>query len=187
MKVLQVDEQVALWVDEYVDRLTHLAFTYVRDWAKAEDVVQEAFIKVYRSIEQLKDPDSPLPWLIRIVINECHTAQRKTWRERITSMIPHGMSYSAEETFLQMQESRDIHSTVLALRESYRVPIYLFYIEGLSTQEISSVLDISPGAVRVRLTRGREMLSQLLKRGDDNEYGRNTPTGKSAVQNTYRG
>ena len=71
---MDTHDLLSSWVDEHLDRLTHLAFTYVRDWAKAEDIVQEAFLKAYRSMHQLKTPETPLPWLQRIVINECRRA-----------------------------------------------------------------------------------------------------------------
>ena len=50
-----------------------------------------------------------------------------------------------------------------ALEEDYRLPIYLFYFEELSTQEIAQVLGIRPGTVRTRLSRGREQLRNTLK------------------------
>ena len=52
---------------------------------------------------------------------------------------------------------------VMELEESLRVPIYLFYFQGLTTQEIARALSIRPGAVRMRLSRGRERLRQTLK------------------------
>jgi len=51
----------------------------------------------------------------------------------------------------------------MELEESLRVPIYLFYFQGLTTQEIARALSIRPGAVRMRLSRGRERLRQTLK------------------------
>jgi RNA polymerase sigma-70 factor, ECF subfamily len=169
--ILDLDpkEQLAVWVDKYVDRLTHLAYTYVHDWGKAEDVVQEAFIKAYRSIDKLKTPDAPLPWLIRIVVNECRTSQRKTWREVVTSLLPERQGKSAEDVYFHRQGLQDVHSAIMSLPEVYRTPVYLFYFEGLSTQEIAEALNITPGAARIRLTRGRARLHNSLERGEEDE------------------
>lgn len=164
-------EQLAVWVDQYVDRLTHLAHTYVRDWAKAEDVVQEAFIKAYRAMDRMKSPDTPLPWLIKIVVNECRNLHRKTWREVVTTFLPEQRIDSAEDTYFRQQGRQDTHAAIMSLPEAYRTPMYLFYFEHLSTEEIATVLNISPGATRIRLTRGREKLRKYLKRGDEDEHG----------------
>jgi len=81
-KCLDPKEQLAVWVDQYGDRLTHLAHTYVRDWAKAEDVVQEAFIKAYRAMDRMKSPDTPLPW--------GNEDQIDTWTGEITQISQEG-------------------------------------------------------------------------------------------------
>jgi len=168
---LDPKEQLTVWVDHYVDRLTHLAYTYVRDWAKAEDVVQEAFIKAYRSADKLKTPEAPLPWLTRIVANECRSWHRKTWREVVTSFIPEQRTTSAEDVYFGQQGAHDAHAAVMSLPEAYRTAVYLFYFEHLSTEEVADVLNISPGETRIRLTRGRERLRKYLKRGDEDEHG----------------
>lgn len=53
------DEQLEFWIQQYAERLTHLAYTYVRDQALAQDVVQEAFINAYRSLQHLRSPNNP--------------------------------------------------------------------------------------------------------------------------------
>lgn len=169
---MDVRDQLSNWVDEYVGRLTRLAFTYVRDWAKAEDVVQEAFLKAYRSMHQLKTPENPLPWLQRIVINECRTTHRKTWRE-VAMSLPEVRSQSAEEKFFHDRANQELHLALLSIAEKYRTPMYLHYLEGMSTQDIAIVLKITAGSVRVRLHRGREQLQKQLhknlERGDQDD------------------
>lgn len=63
----------------------------------------------------------------------------------------------------QSAEENSVWQAVMELKESLRVPIYLFYFQGLTTQEIARALSIRPGAVRMRLSRGRERLRQTLK------------------------
>lgn len=183
---MDVDQQIATWMDKYVDRLTHLAFTYVGDWAKAEDVVQEAFFKAYQSIHQLKSPSSALPWLMQIVINECRTLYRKTWREIVTSLLPDHGTVSAENVYFDRLENQSIYSAVMGLPEIYRTPIYLYYLEDLSTKEIADVLGVNPGTIRVRLARGRKHLQRHLKRGDEDERGGTNSKVGGTVPITYR-
>ena len=63
----------------------------------------------------------------------------------------------------QSAEENSVWQAVMELEESLRVPLYLFYFPGLTTQEIARALSIRPGAVRMRLSRGRERLRQTLK------------------------
>ena len=64
--------------------------------------------------------------------------------------------------FREPEENR-VWEALQALAEDYRLPIYLFYFQELPTQEIAKILAIRPGAVRMRLTRGREQLREKLK------------------------
>ncbi|MCF2648993.1 sigma factor [Niallia circulans] len=72
-------EVLELWIDQYTQRLVRLAYTYTKDWLKAEDQVQEAFVKAFYSMDQLKNKEEPFSWLARIVINECNSSFRKSW------------------------------------------------------------------------------------------------------------
>ena len=63
----------------------------------------------------------------------------------------------------QEPEENLVWEAVRGLDEIYRLPVYLFYFQELSTQEIAKVLSVRPGTVRMRLSRGREMLREALK------------------------
>lgn len=178
---MEYGEPLEEWVDRYVDRLTHFAYTYVRDWATAEDVVQETFIKAYLSKDKLENIGHPLSWLIRIVINECRDRHRRTWREVVTSLVPDWKVQSAEEVYLESVRSSEVHTAVLSLPVSYRTPVVLFYFEELSTDEIACILGTKSATVRTRIARGRKRLETILKRGEKNEYRRSNSEGKASV------
>lgn len=175
------------WVDQYVDRLTRLAFIYVRDWPTAEDVVQEAFLKAFRAMDRLQSDEYVLPWLMRIVINESRSLLRKTRREHVTSEVPAGVSASAETDFLRAWEQRWV-AAVMALPERYRTPVYLFYVDGMATEDIAAAMGIRPGTVRVRLLRGRKLLQRRLQ--DAGAFDGETPPaaeGQSGEDRGYSG
>jgi len=168
---LDSEQQLRSWVTQYTERLVRLAYTYVRDQATAEDCVQDAFLKAYKSMSQLKNKDDPFPWLVRIVINECRSFHRKGWREIVTSVLPEATRGSAEETVLRRTRDEDLRNAVLSLPEKYRLPLILFYFEGLSSHDVAEILDTNNGTVRTRLNRGREKLRKLLKEGDGDRTG----------------
>lgn len=165
------DELLTTWVAVYADRLVRLAYTYVRDQATAEDRVQDAFIKAYRSWHQFTYGDDPFPWLARIVINECRSFHRRHWREVVMSVLPEPARDSAEEEVLGRVRDEALHQAVLALPEKYRLPLVLFYFEGLASQDVARILSTTPSAIRTRLNRGRGRLRRLLKEDDPHGTG----------------
>ena len=77
-------------------------------------------------------------------------------------MVPRSERADAPVQF-QTPEQTGLWSALSSLPDGLRVPLYLFYFEELSTQEIARLLSLRPGAVRMRLSRGREHLRELLK------------------------
>ncbi|QQE77617.1 hypothetical protein GI364_16965 [Alicyclobacillus sp. SO9] len=114
-------------MNEYDKKLLRLAYAYTRNWVTAQDMVQNAFVKAYQSRANLRDKNNPLPWLSRIVINECVSAQRRTWREISFSSMPEVAPVrSAEDTAMKNHDSRRVHDSILMPPEKFRVPIILY-------------------------------------------------------------
>lgn len=172
-------EVLEVWIDEYAQRLVRLAYTYVKDYLKAEDQVQEAFIKAFNSMDQLKNKEEPFPWLARIVINECKSSFRKSLREVISDFIPERIQESSEDSYLQSVKEEEIHNAVYDLPKHYSLPITLFYFEELSIQEISQILNLNIGTVKSRLARGRKLLSKKIK--EDGYGGKRIKISKNVL------
>lgn len=172
---MERNAMIESWVHQYADRLSFIAYTHVHDQKTAEDMVQETFIRAFRSIDQVRDIENPLPWLIRIVINRCHSTKRKKWNEVNVAESPlQSTTTGPEDIYLQQTRDREVHQAIMSLPETYRNPIILFYFEDLSTIEISTALDIHEGTVRTRLARGRKKLESILERslnGEKNDVG----------------
>lgn len=183
---LDIRLELEQWIREYVDRLTRLAYTYTRDWTASEDAVQDAFIRAYESRHQLRSVDNPFPWLARIVINQCRTIHRKTWREVIMELLPDGKSRGAEDTAITKEETTLLHQCVMELPETLRIPVYLYYFEEMHTKEIAHVMGVSDGAVRTRLRRARERLAAALKRGEEDECRREITGSEITIPDAHR-
>jgi RNA polymerase sigma-70 factor (ECF subfamily) len=173
------EERLKIWVKLYSERLVRIAFMYVKDQSTAEDRVQNAFIKAYQSMPKLKDVDNPLPWLFRIVVNECKSFMKKNRREVVTSVFSEQTERIAEEAYLSQPEFSKLHKAVLELKENYKLPIVLYYFEELQVHEIANLLDISNITVKVRLHRGRKRLEKLLEEAEINEFRREIANGKT--------
>jgi RNA polymerase sigma-70 factor, ECF subfamily len=167
---LEEERQLESWMNIYDRRLLRLAYAYVRDWSAAEDRVQDAFIKAYRSMDKLTNTENPFPWLAKIVINECKTSQkRKRWREVITGFLPEPSISSTEDTYLGKSDSEKLHDAILSLPEKYRTIIILYYFDELSIEQISEVFGAFQGTVKSRLARGRDRLRRFLKEDEQDE------------------
>lgn len=172
-------DQLTEWIRDYSDRLRYIAYTYVRDNNRAEDIVQEAMIQAYLSVHQLKDPKRPYPWLVRIVINLCLNTKRKYRREQPTDLLPEQGGKSTEDVYFQLSRDKEVYKAIMDLNEKYRAPIILYYFEDLSIREIAYALQLSEGAVKTRLARGREQLKSTLSRKGADELGNSNSSSKA--------
>ena len=162
-------------VAKYQRKLGRLLARFIRDPAEVEDVTQEAFIKAYRALPSFRGDSAFYTWLYRIGINTA-----KNYLVAQGRRAPTSTSFDSEEaeTFEDADQLRDIntpesllHSKQIgetvnaameALPEELRTAIVLREIEGLSYEEIASIMDCPIGTVRSRIFRAREAVAARL-------------------------
>ena len=96
-------------------------------------------------------------WLIRVTVNEARKVLRTPWRKRV---LP--LEEARDAPVFDAPEERELFSAVMALPRSYRMAVYLFYYENLSTEEIAAAMSAKPVTVRSWLMRARRKLRQQL-------------------------
>ena len=116
------------------------------------DAIQETLLICWEKLNQLKADRYFKTWMTRILVNNCYGIIRSNRRITFTDELPERVS---EETVSNM-EWREALSGV---KEKYRIVLILFYSEGFHTKEIAKILGITDSAVRTRLSRGREQLT----------------------------
>ena len=158
---------VAKLFDQFADGVYTLSYRILRDTHLAEDVVQETFIKVMKSLHTYRGDGPIAAWLYRIGYREAIGASR---RRRDTPIEPEDMlrqgdrpSIGVEETVLANELANRLDNAISRLSESLRATFTLRDIEGLSTADVAVALDISESAVKMRLARAREALRVQLK------------------------
>lgn len=144
-------------VNLHKDTLWRLAYGYLRNRADAEDVVQNAFLKLYRSGESFADDECVKRWLVRVTINEC-TSLYRALRRRPENIDDYVATLAAPD-----EHRAELIREVMALPARYRDVVYLFYYEGYSTREITRMLGAPEATVRTRLARGRRRLRTVLE------------------------
>ena len=138
-----------------------LALANTGNRADAEDIFQEVFIRLVRSIDKIQDEDHLRYWLIRATVNRCKSLYSSTYRKR--ELPVEELPARAAESYTEEVDT-PATDAVRDLPEKYRTPIHLFYFEELSISEIAGILDSTEGAVKTQLSRGRKMLSESLKK-----------------------
>ncbi|MBS1993794.1 MAG: sigma-70 family RNA polymerase sigma factor [Cyanobacteria bacterium SZAS LIN-3] len=155
-----------------------LIYQLAPDWDDTTDLAQEVFIRVWRSINNLRNPASFRSWLTQIVTNLFYDELRKRPRklptvsmddsatdedgENPTRDIPDS-SAMPEEKVLNKEISDVIRQAMLKLPEQFRTAIVLREVEGLSYEEIAVITQTEMGTVKSRIARARTKLQELLK------------------------
>jgi RNA polymerase sigma-70 factor (ECF subfamily) len=136
-----------------------LALTMLRDADRAEDAVQEATIKAWRSLGRLRDQSSLRSWFLTIVSNECRSAMRtRPWLALDINWFQREPRPAQELA----TERIDVARAVRGLGQAERLAVYLYYYLDLEVPEAARIARISESAFRSRLARATKRLRPLL-------------------------
>lgn len=144
--------------EQYRDRLFAAAFQVCGNAADAEDAAQEALLRYHLSDKEFENQEHIRAWLLRVAVNWAKNISRSFWRRNTLPLEEY-----METLEFDCQESREIFREVMALPEKYRLVIHLYYYEDYSVQEIGRILGIRVSNVKVRLSRGRQLLKATLQ------------------------
>lgn len=143
------------------------AFALLNDRMEAEDVTQEAFVKVYYSLSKLENEYAFVSWLTRIVTNLCHDKNKKMSRKN-TFLSEELNENNIQKGLTPIEKSLTKMSINEALQElpmDQRNVLILREVQGYSYAEISEMLQIPLGTVKSRINAGRENLKKVLQKG----------------------
>ncbi len=153
-------------VRDYSAQVYRLAYRLTGNAYDAEDLTQDVFVRVFKSIHTFQ-PGTLEGWLHRITTNLFLDQARRRQRIRMDSMSvapDHvwGSATGPEDLHVDAELDADVAAALEALSPEQRVAVVLCDIEGLSYEEIASVLDVKIGTVRSRIARGRAALREAL-------------------------
>ena len=136
--------------------LYHVAKSLLKNDEDCADAIQSAILKAYGKLHTLKDEKYFKTWLTRIVINESYAILRAN--KRLVSYEEYMSDEQAAE-----EEYSPVFEEITKMKEKYRIPFVLHYVEGYTTAEIAKMLSLSEGAVKTQLFRARNQLKAQLK------------------------
>ncbi len=151
-------ESLTKYIGLFHGTVYRLAYSYVKNNADAEDITQDAFLKLYKFHGEFQADENCKAWLIRVTINLSKNLLRSGWFTKRTELT--------EDIPCEDEEDRSLIEYVMKLPEKYRVTIHLYYYEGYSVKEIADITGASASSVTTRLMRGRERLKEMLLKED---------------------
>lgn len=152
-------------LDQYGDMVLRIAYTYLKNRADAEDIVQDVFLRIIDKKPSFNDENHEKSWLIRATINMCKNKVNMFWNKNKCS-IDDVQEFAVSDKY---NTDTSVFQAVMALGEKYRVVVYMYYYEGYSTPEIANVIGKSETTIRSLLHRARNKLKDMLKEDYDFE------------------
>jgi RNA polymerase sigma-70 factor, ECF subfamily len=163
---------------EYAPQLYSAALRMTRNRADAEDLVQETYLKGYRSFHTFTQGTNLRAWLFRILTNTYINAYRSRQRRpdetdlgeiedlylyrRLGTLQDSALGRSAEESLMEALPDDEVKQALEDLPDNFRLPVILADVDGFSYKEIAEILDIPIGTVMSRLHRGRKAMQKAL-------------------------
>jgi RNA polymerase sigma-70 factor (ECF subfamily) len=156
--------------DKYHKKVYRIAYGVVRQREEALDIVQEVFIKLFRSIKNFKGRSHFYTYLYRMVMNTAIDHARKTGKQTISSLDQEGsfqpsddLEKGPERILLQKELEERVKLAMDKLPAEQRAALIFRDVEGLSYQEMAEAMGCSIGTVMSRLHYGRKRIQELLK------------------------
>ena len=145
-------EEFSALAEKYMDLVWRVALNCVGHPADADDVTQNVMLRAFRSAPGLAGEEHARRWLIRVTVNESRRLLTVPFEE-LEAILPAP----------DQSEQGELLSCVLSLPPKYRLPLYLYYYEGCSVEEVGRLIGRKPSTVQTQLARGRERLKKLLQ------------------------
>ncbi len=149
--------------DRHADVLYRLALSHLGSREDAEDAVQDVFAKYIAAAPEFPDAEQERAWLIRVTVNRSLDLLRKRKHrshvplEELEEVLP------AEEA--PQDAAAELWETLRRIPEKFRAAIVLHHLEGCSVEQTARALGVSVSAVKMRLSRGRDALKEMLQEG----------------------
>ncbi|NRB50435.1 MAG: sigma-70 family RNA polymerase sigma factor [Saprospiraceae bacterium] len=149
--------------DRFSPKMMGVCRRYLKTQEDAEDVLIEAFYKVFNNLPQFKAQGSFEGWIRRIVVNECLMFLRRKHNFNLTVEIDQNLDVKTTVSTQDQLEADDILALLERLPTGYRTVFNLYVLEGYKHREIAEILGISINTSKSQLILAKKKLQQLLK------------------------
>lgn len=154
--------QEALY-NRFGPKMLGVCYRFARNREDAEDMLQEAFIKIFTQLHQYRNEGSLEGWIRRIIVHTCINIIKKNKKFSETVDIVHANSLIIQEDFIpSIMQAKQVVECIRLLPIGYRTVLNLYAIEGYSHREISQMLEIEESTSRSQYTRAKALLEEIL-------------------------
>ncbi len=156
-------------VDRYKDLVFSLALKMVKNREEAEEIAQDTFVKVFKSLSKFKGNSKFSTWIYKVTYNTCLDRLKKNKREQhVVSIDEFNLNQiKSLDNALDLMEAEERNKTIQdcinLLPSDDAFLLTLFYFDEQSLEEIAKVVDLTPNNVKVKLFRSRKKLATILK------------------------
>lgn len=158
------EEQLERLYSLYADDVLRVAYFYLGDKQKAEDVCQDVFIRLLTKGPNIEEGHEKA-WLLKVALNRCRDMWRAAWVKRVVLGSPMEC-IPGPDTISEHEEKTELMEAVHQLPIAFREVILLHYYQGFGIAEIAVMLDLPEGTISSRLSRARKKLKIILKGSD---------------------
>lgn len=168
MNITELEKCIEKYGNDIYSFCLHLAYSQ----QEAEELYQDTFLKAVELLNGIEAENNPKSYLLSITIRLWKNQKRKyTWRKRIagfssleeeTLEAEPVSGYSLEEEVLKKEQLMQLRQAVKGLEHKYRIPVCLYYMEGMPIADVAKILKLPKGTVKSRLYKAREILKKQL-------------------------
>ncbi|PWK13741.1 RNA polymerase sigma factor [Tumebacillus permanentifrigoris] len=165
-----------LLVERYQSLVYTIALRMVRDRTEAEDIVQDVFLKAFRTLEHFREEASFKTWICKIATNRCIDWKRKhgvrqerTAQVEEAAWIPDTTVERPEQALVRRETQAEVRRLIEEMPEKYRKILILYHFQNMSYQDIADDQQISPRTVETRLYRAKQMMRTALRGGESDD------------------
>ena len=152
---LAEENQLTLLIEKYANTMYRCAYSYCQNRTDAEDIVQDVFLKYIKKRPKFNDEVHEKAWLLRVTINTSKNYLHSFWFRKTESLY--------EDIEYIQNDTTNVWDFVKLLPIRYRIIIQLYYQEGYSIKEISSILKLRGSTVGTQLSRARKLLANIYR------------------------
>ncbi len=169
MNITELEKCIGMYGKDIYAFCLHLAYSR----QEAEELYQDTFLKAMELLKGIEAENNPKSYLLSITIRLWKNQKRKyAWRDRIAGIVyledgkeeaaETCSTYSLEDEVLKKEQLKQLRQAVKGLGDKYRMPVYLYYMEGLQIADVAKILKLPKGTVKSRLYKAREILKKQL-------------------------
>ena len=154
--------------EQYATDVLRMCYFYLADRQKAEDVVQDVFVRLMTT-NPLLQPGKEKAWLLKVAMNRCRDLWRGAWLKRVVLGGPTFELIPAPDEFHQIGEKQEMMNAINKLPTMFKEVILLHYYQGYGISDIAEMMDLPEGTISSRLSRARKKLEEVILKGGEEQ------------------